>query len=35
MSAGTVNIHTVNLYSKLEVNSRIQAVTKAKALGLI
>jgi len=35
ISASTVKTHAINLYGKLEVNSRIQAVTKAKALKLI
>jgi len=35
ISASTVKTHTINLYGKLEVSSRIQAVTKAKALRLI
>ena len=35
ISSSTVKTHTLNLYSKLEVNSRIKAVTKAKELELI
>jgi len=35
ISASTVKTHTLNLYGKLEVSSRIQAVTKAKTLGLV
>lgn len=35
ISSSTVKTHTLNLYRKLEVSSRIQAVTKAKALKLI
>lgn len=35
LSLSTVKTHIVNLYKKLEVSSRVQAVTKAKALSLI
>jgi DNA-binding CsgD family transcriptional regulator len=35
ISASTVKTHTINLYGKLEVNSRVQAVTKTKSLGLL
>lgn len=35
VSANTVKTHTSNLFLKLEVNRRTQAVQKAKSLGLI
>jgi len=35
VSTSTIKTHTLNLYSKLEVNNRIQAVLKAQALELI
>ena len=35
VSVNTVHYHTKNLYSKLGVNSRTQAITRAKALNLL
>jgi LuxR family maltose regulon positive regulatory protein len=35
VSVNTVRMHTKNIYSKLEVHSRIEAVECARKLGLI
>ncbi|MCA9945814.1 MAG: response regulator transcription factor [Anaerolineales bacterium] len=35
VSVNTVHYHTKNLYSKLGVNSRTQAITRAKELNLL
>ncbi len=35
LTVSTIKTHLINVYTKLRVNTRIQAVMKAKALGLI
>jgi LuxR family maltose regulon positive regulatory protein len=35
ISAGTAKWHTINIYRKLDVHSRVQAVARAHELGLI
>ena len=35
LSPNTLKAHTANIYSKLDAHSRMQAVNRAKALGLL
>jgi LuxR family maltose regulon positive regulatory protein len=35
IAASTVKVHTYNIYGKLGVHSRTQAVAKARALGVL
>jgi LuxR family maltose regulon positive regulatory protein len=35
LSVNTIKVHTYNIYGKLNVHSRTQAVARARALGLL